>query len=179
MNQKRLKFVHHYTSDECFLNGTQAAIKAGYSPKTAKVQGSRLLTYADVRALVEKRVRESLEKTDMLTAQWLKKVKMLIDFDMREVATWGADGVRFKQSDEISDEAAYAITEIGETVTKDGGSIKLKTVSKDKALDMLGKFLALYTENRVNLTPGDATLDMGRKERQARIAELNEKRDPD
>jgi phage terminase small subunit len=38
---KQLRFVEEYLKD---LNGTQAAIRAGYSARTAAVQASRLLT---------------------------------------------------------------------------------------------------------------------------------------
>lgn len=43
---KILRFVTEYTKD---WNATQAAIRAGYSPKTAKQQGSALLTRLDVK----------------------------------------------------------------------------------------------------------------------------------
>ena len=47
---KQERFVAEYLID---LNATQAAIRAGYSPETAKQQGSRLLTIADVKRAVE------------------------------------------------------------------------------------------------------------------------------
>ena len=46
---KQARFVEEYLLD---LNATQAAIRAGYSEKTAKQQGSRLLTNVDVQAAV-------------------------------------------------------------------------------------------------------------------------------
>lgn len=48
---KQERFVTEYL--RCF-NATEAAIAAGYSPRTARVQGSRLLTNADIRAAIEK-----------------------------------------------------------------------------------------------------------------------------
>jgi phage terminase small subunit len=48
---RRELFIAAYLKDP---NATQAAIAAGYSAKTAKQQGSRLLTYADVKAAVAK-----------------------------------------------------------------------------------------------------------------------------
>lgn len=45
MTPKRQQFVTEYLKD---FNGTQAAIRAGYSPRTAKVQAARLLTFATV-----------------------------------------------------------------------------------------------------------------------------------
>lgn len=49
MTPKQERFVAEYLID---LNATQAAIRAGYSAKTAVVQGSRLLTNANVAAAV-------------------------------------------------------------------------------------------------------------------------------
>ena len=46
---KRARFVDEYLLD---LNATQAAIRAGYSPKTARAQGARLLTRVDVQARI-------------------------------------------------------------------------------------------------------------------------------
>jgi hypothetical protein len=51
LNAKRAAFVREYLKD---LNATQAAKRCGYSAKTARAQGSRLLTDADVCAAVAK-----------------------------------------------------------------------------------------------------------------------------
>ena len=48
---KRARFVAEYLIDR---NATQAAIRAGYSEKTATMQGSRLLRYENVQAAVER-----------------------------------------------------------------------------------------------------------------------------
>lgn len=48
---KQKRFVEEYLIDLC---ATQAAIRAGYSKKTAKSQGQRLLTNVDVAALIKK-----------------------------------------------------------------------------------------------------------------------------
>lgn len=52
LSEQRKRFVDEYLID---LNGTQAAIRAGYSPKTAQEQASRLLSNVMVRAEIEKR----------------------------------------------------------------------------------------------------------------------------
>lgn len=49
MNPKQARFVDEYLIDE---NATQAAIRAGYSAKTAKQIGARLLTKVDIMAAV-------------------------------------------------------------------------------------------------------------------------------
>ena len=51
LNPKQRRFAHEYSVDH---SGAQAAIRAGYSPKTAKEAGSRLMAKVAVRQLVER-----------------------------------------------------------------------------------------------------------------------------
>ena len=51
MTAKQERFVEEYLID---LNATQAAIRAGYSPKTANEQGARLLAKVSIQAAVSK-----------------------------------------------------------------------------------------------------------------------------
>ena len=50
LTPRQARFVKEYLVD---LNGTQAAIRAGYSKHTAKEQAARLLTNVNVKAAVE------------------------------------------------------------------------------------------------------------------------------
>ena len=67
ITDKRLRFCQEYVKDN---NGTQAAIRAGYSKKTAKAQASRLLTNVDVKsdiaqlnAKIAKKIEDKVEMT--------------------------------------------------------------------------------------------------------------------
>lgn len=53
MNEKQKQFVKEYTVD---FNATQAAIRAGYSPKTARAIASKLLTKIDIKDAVKQRI---------------------------------------------------------------------------------------------------------------------------
>ncbi|PJL44737.1 terminase small subunit [Stenotrophomonas maltophilia] len=70
LTPKQQRFVQEYLQDH---NGTQAAIRAGYSEKTAKQQGSRLLTEPRIQAAVragQKKVAKKAEVTvDSLMAE--------------------------------------------------------------------------------------------------------------
>ena len=67
MNDKRRAFVREYLID---LNATQAAIRAGYSPKTARAQGHRLLTDADIQGELQTAQAKRAEKA-ALSAEWV------------------------------------------------------------------------------------------------------------
>lgn len=64
-NKRHEKFCHEYIKD---MNATQAAIRTGYSEKTAKMQGSRLMTNDDIKARV-KELRDSYFDENIMTAQ--------------------------------------------------------------------------------------------------------------
>lgn len=62
LNPKQERFVKEYLVD---LNATQAARRAGYSARTAKQQGARLLTHVDVAAAVERGKKKDAEAATM------------------------------------------------------------------------------------------------------------------
>lgn len=67
LNPKQLRFVQEYLID---LNAKQAAIRAGYAPKAAQEQGSRLLSHAKVASEIAKRQAKVAEKAE-ITAEFV------------------------------------------------------------------------------------------------------------
>ena len=59
MNSKQRIFVAEYLNN---LNATEAAIKAGYSPRCASAQGARLLRNAKIKEAINKSVSERENK---------------------------------------------------------------------------------------------------------------------
>lgn len=64
-NKRHEKFCHEYIKD---MNATQAAIRTGYSDKTANRIGSRLLSNVDIKERV-KELRDSYFNENIMTAQ--------------------------------------------------------------------------------------------------------------
>lgn len=69
LTPKQSLFVKEYLID---LNATQAAIRAGYSPKTAQVIGGENLLKPLIKAAVDKAIAERSERTQ-IDADWLLK----------------------------------------------------------------------------------------------------------
>ena len=128
------------------LNATQAAIRAKYSEKTAKEQGARLLTNVHVSAAIEKAMEKRSKKTEITQERVVVELARIAFGDLRGVVTWGPSGVAFKNSAEISDDDAAAISEVSETVTKEGGTQRIKRHDKVKALELLGKHLGMFKD---------------------------------
>ena len=62
LTPKQAAFVREYVIDS---NGKQAAIRAGYSPKTAEAQASRLLRNVKVQAALAQLTKEIEEKSKL------------------------------------------------------------------------------------------------------------------
>ena len=65
MTPKQKQFVSEYLKD---FNGAQAAIRAGYSKKTARSMANRLLTKADIKQKI-KQAQEKVEEKSILSLE--------------------------------------------------------------------------------------------------------------
>jgi hypothetical protein len=67
MTSRQRRFVDEYLVD---LNATQAAIRAGYSARTANEQGARLLTNASVASAIQAAQQARSERVQITQATW-------------------------------------------------------------------------------------------------------------
>lgn len=139
LNPKQERFCQEYLLD---LNGTQAAIRTGYSRKTAYAIAERLLRKVEIQQylqILRAELAEGLSVTQDRIYLELAKIAFANITDVLEV---NADGVTLKAS-----EAASAIAMITTTPNCYGVKISVKLASKIKALselcDRLGYGLTL------------------------------------
>lgn len=151
LTPKQQRFVDEYLVD---LNATQAAIRAGYSPKTAGQIGERLLKKVEIQQALAKRMKAREQRTEVTQDRVVKELAKVAFGDPRNVMTWGPGGVKLKDSAELTDDEAAFVSEVSETTTEHGGSLKLKTNDKLKALELLGKHLGMFKE-KVEVTGKD------------------------
>ena len=143
LTPKQAEFVRQYLVD---LNATAAAIRAGYSERTAKSQGQRLLTNVDVSAALAAAKAEREQRTEITQDRVVSELAKIAFADPRELMEWGPEGVKLKDSAELTEEQAASVAEVSETTTKDGGSLRLKKHDKVKALELLGRHLGMFTD---------------------------------
>lgn len=70
LNEKQKRFCDEYLID---LNATQAAIRAGYSPKTANEQGARLLANVSVQARLQEALKKRAARVEITQDRVLKE----------------------------------------------------------------------------------------------------------
>jgi phage terminase small subunit len=155
MNRKRQRFVEEYLID---LNATQAAIRAGYSAKTARSIGQENLTIPDIQNAIDAALAERAKKTEITADRVVQELARIAFVDFRQVTSWGPDGVRLLSSDELSDDEAAIVSEVSETTTETGGSLKVKRYDKLKALELLGRHLGMFIDKKELSGPGGLPL---------------------
>ena len=72
LSPRQREFVNQFLVD---MSATQAAVRAGYSPKTAKQQGSRLLSNVDVQAVLAIRKAALAERAEITVVDVLKMLE--------------------------------------------------------------------------------------------------------
>lgn len=80
LTPKQERFVNEYMID---LNGTQAAIRAGYSTQTAQEQGSRLLSNVMVASVIAERQAELAAKAAVTQEYVLTSLKDVVSKAMQ------------------------------------------------------------------------------------------------
>ena len=153
LNDRQARFVAEYLVD---LNATQAAIRSGYSARSAYSTGERMLRNAEVAAAIAEAQAARSRRTEVTADRVVLELARVAFGDPRRVMSWGPGGVKLRPSAELADEEAAIVAEVGETTTKEGGSLKLKTVDKLGALRLLGQHLGMFGEGKVAVTVASA-----------------------
>jgi phage terminase small subunit len=173
LNAKQRLFVAEYIKTH---NATQSCINAGYSKKTAHSAGPRLLENVGIKAEIEKTLVKVEEKAIVTAAEVLTELKRIGFVDIR--GAFEEDG-SLKPLSQIPEDVARCLSGIDisdERVYTDGDSTpttirikKIKMLDKIKALELLGKSLAMFTD-KVEVGMSDALA-----ERLARAEQRSEK----
>jgi phage terminase small subunit len=143
LRPKQQRFVDEYLID---LNATQAAIRAGYSARVAYHQGYENLKKPHIQAAIQTRRQELHAQCEVTQATVVQELARIAFSDLRTYVQWGPDGVRLEPSTTLTPAQARVVCLVSQTVTKDGGTLRLKLHDKVSALDKLARHLGLYTE---------------------------------
>lgn len=155
LTPRQSRFVAEYLIT---LNATQAALKAGYSAKTAEHCGPRLLGIVGVASAIQDSLAKRAARTEV-TAD--RVVTELARIAFGDVGVWFDDQGRLKPIHELPIEARAALASVDvqrekttrtvdgtEEVTIEDCVVKVKAWDKVRALELLAKHLGIITERR-------------------------------
>ena len=173
MNKKQKAFTIEYVID---YNATQAAIRAGYSERSAYSQAYDLLRKPEIMEAIKKLEDEAAARAAVTKDMVLKELARVAFVDPRKL--FDEDG-RPKDITNLDKDTAAALASVeifeefdynGESRELVGYTKKYKWADKLRALEMLGKHLGMFTD-KVHV---DGSLDTGSDKLASILAQLKE-----
>lgn len=164
LTPKQERFVQEYLID---LNATQAAIRAGYSQKTASETGYENLRKPQISEKIQEAMKERSERTAITQDMVLKELAKIGFSDLRKALT--SNGALIDTQD-WDDGFAGAVASV-EIVKRQSGEYdddgkpimdhvhKIKTWDKVSALDKLGKHLGLFPTHHTHSGPDGGPIE--------------------
>ncbi|MCL2831571.1 MAG: terminase small subunit [Treponema sp.] len=152
LEPKQAAFCREYIKD---CNATQAAVRAGYSPKTAQSQSARLLLKVMVQNEISKLIKQALELSLLvLKKQIFDKWYIRAFYNPADIITAGG-ALKYSLA-ELSEKGLAAAVEGVETKINPQGieTVKVKLADRDIALDMLAKYIQMIKPPTVEITGG-------------------------
>jgi len=151
---KEERFCQEYVM---WLNATKAAVNAGYSEKSARMAGSRLMTNDNIKKRIE-HLKNNLAETSAISALRISKEHEKIAFmDAGQIR----DGwMTLKDFESLTESRKACIQEITtKQVTKNGDNgevvveewVKLKLYDKQKSLDSLSRMLGYDAPKKLDI----------------------------
>jgi len=143
ITDKQKTFCKEFMID---LNGTQAAIRTGYSEKTANEQASRLLANVNIQGYLQKLKDKRSNKLEITAEGILKELYNWAYGDFTELMELSMQEIK-----ELPVEIRRLITGFERVITSgDNPSEKLKVTFVDKkaAMDMINKHISFYAPEK-------------------------------
>jgi phage terminase small subunit len=158
---KQLKFVAEYLVD---LNATKAAIRAGYSRRTASSIGEENLRKPEIQKEIEKRMDDILEDRAVMTLRVIRELECIAFSDISHYVEFDNGETRLKPLQDMDTRALASVVmdenviRKGNDIVKTDNKLRVKMHDKIKALELLARYLGILNEK--NDTPGEVKIKL-------------------
>lgn len=155
LTEKQKRFCKEYVID---LNATQAAIRAGYSKKTANVQGAQNLSKLNIQAVIQELQSKKAAKLDISQERVLTELCKIAFGDVRN---YFDENGRIINISELGNDVTASIKSVTVQIDKTelrGESFvettvkKLESYDKLRALETINKMLGYFAPVKQDLT---------------------------
>ena len=144
LTPKQQRFADEWLID---MNATAAAIRAGYSPRSADVTGARLLANARVRAYIDERMAEHSRRTGVTQERIIRELARIAFLDPTQLVNM--DTAELLDSAAEDDRAAITSVKV-KTMSGETEMIEreVRFADKIKALELLGKRFGMWIDKQ-------------------------------
>ncbi len=164
LTEKQIRFCQEYIID---LNGTQAAIRAGYSEDTAASIASENLTKPNIQEYIQELLDQRAARTRATADFAISEIYHLISFDpsavfdvdnncLKNIHNIPKDTRKSIASVEVFEEFRKSKDGVGKELV--GYTKKIKFWDKPKVVELLARHLKLLTDKHEFAGPGGVPL---------------------
>ena len=146
------RFVDEWLID---FNGTQAAIRAGYSERSARRIAGRLLTKDNIQREISRRQKDLQRRTEVTQDRVVKELARIAFADMTDYAQVETRMIEKDDGTELSYQAV-TLTETAELsadqraaiagIKQGVNGVEVKLHDKIKALELLGRHIGMFND---------------------------------
>jgi len=109
LTDKQRLFINEFLID---MNATQAAIRAGYSRKSAGIQAFKLLKNAYIQKHLCVELEKRMDRVGATAEEVIERLTWLAFSDIRDVLSWTGSQATLKPSHELTDREASSIKKV-------------------------------------------------------------------
>jgi phage terminase small subunit len=159
LNDKQRAFCEEYIID---FNGAQAAIRAGYAEKTARITAAKLLTKSNIQTYLSELIQDRKERVKVSQDDVVRELSHIAFDDIKNYLKFKTEKVKVDEVDgkpiydyktivDVKDSQTIDTRNIQEVAIATNGAFKFKLYGKDDALVNLGRHLGIFND-KLNLT---------------------------
>jgi len=143
LTAKQKRFIEEYLID---LNATQAAIRAGYSPDSARQIGTENLSKPAIRARIDRAMAERSKRTGINAERVIIELARIALVNPGNLINFAEATVKGEATED--DLAAIQSVKVKTIPTEDGDIVEreVRLYDKNRALELLGKHLGMFTD---------------------------------
>ena len=152
LTPKQMRFVDEYMID---FNATQAAIRAGYSEKTANTIGAQNLAKLSIQAEIARRQKDLQRRTEVSQERVVKELARVAFADATDYVQVETRTAEKNDGTELSYQTV-TLTETAELsvdqraaiagIKQGANGVEVKLHDKIKALELLGRHIGMFND---------------------------------